>query len=172
MAATYQGRSARFFRCAYQAKVMKTFEAMSSRVAPITGLMPRFPSTAHSESAQSAHGALVALVHDAVPAAAARGGDVVGPVVYEHRVRGLECEAALGLGINARVRLHDAGQIGGQGAMPDPVHAVLARQVCPMQIADVRQQIDAMRFAHPMGEIDHPGLELEHLDPELVHPLE
>ena len=37
IAARYQGRAARFFRCAYQANVMKTFEAMSSRVAEMTG---------------------------------------------------------------------------------------------------------------------------------------
>jgi hypothetical protein len=33
----YHGRPARFFRCAYQANVMKTFEAMSSKVAEMTG---------------------------------------------------------------------------------------------------------------------------------------
>src|SRR2546421_6201039 len=35
-AATYQGRTTRLLRCAYQAKVMKTFEPMSSRVAGMT----------------------------------------------------------------------------------------------------------------------------------------
>src|SRR4029077_9288243 len=44
-AATYQGRAARFFKCAYQAKVMKTFDAVSNRVAEMTGFMDRVLQT-------------------------------------------------------------------------------------------------------------------------------
>ncbi len=50
---------------------------------------------------------MVAAVHDTAPAARARAGDVVHPVVDEHRGRGLEGKAPLGLGVDAGVRLHD-----------------------------------------------------------------
>src|SRR5215472_15400814 len=79
IAATYQGRSARFFRCAYHAKVMKTFDARSSSVAEARGVMRL--SAGHVQAAQRAHGALVAAMHDAMPAAAARSGDVLRAVV-------------------------------------------------------------------------------------------
>jgi hypothetical protein len=46
----YQGRAARFFRCAYQAKVMKTFDAVSRRVAETTGLMGDVPSGFRNET--------------------------------------------------------------------------------------------------------------------------
>src|SRR6059058_6153062 len=67
-AARYQGRSARFLRCAYQANVMKTLEATSSSVADRTGLIIQL--SAHDlEGLEGAHRARVALVHDALPAA-------------------------------------------------------------------------------------------------------
>jgi hypothetical protein len=54
---------------------------------------------------------VVAAVHDAPPAAGARGGDVIGPVVDEHRSGRLERKAPLGLGIDAGVRLHDTREV-------------------------------------------------------------
>src|SRR5215469_2977088 len=105
-AATYQGRSARFFRCAYHAKVMKTLEARSSSVAEASGVMLRRLSAGHIEPAQRPHGALVAAMDDALPAAAERGGDVVGTVVDEYGRGRLEREAPLRLGVDPGVRLH------------------------------------------------------------------
>src|SRR5436190_16786382 len=42
IAATHHGRSARLRRCAYHAKVMNTFEAMSSRMVGSAADIPRF----------------------------------------------------------------------------------------------------------------------------------
>src|SRR5579862_9280657 len=110
-AATYQGRSARFFRWAYQAKVMKMLEAPSSSVADSSGFTVP-PSARDRERTQGGARAGEVAVHDAVPAARARAGDVVGPVVDEHRGGGCEREAPLGLGVDAGVRLHAARQVG------------------------------------------------------------
>src|SRR5215472_7071018 len=143
IAARYQGRSARFFRCAYQAKVMKTFEAMSSSVALSTGLMA---ASGHgdAEGCECRAGAGGSLMHHALPAALARAGDVVGTVIDEYRGGGLESEAALGLLVDPRMWLHDAGEERWQRAVADGMHAKFTRQLHPVQIADVRQQIHAI----------------------------
>src|SRR5262252_7103022 len=94
-AARYQGRSARFFRCAYQANVMKTFEAMSKSVARTTGRAIGTLLAGDGELAQRRQCTRKARVHDAHPAARAGGGDVVLAVVDEQRGRGGEREAPL-----------------------------------------------------------------------------
>src|SRR5215475_5278163 len=84
-AATYQGRSARFFRCAYQAKVMNTLDAHSNRIADRMGFMRAAPSAGHTQGAQPLAGGGVVAVHDAGPAARAGRGHVVGAVIDEYR---------------------------------------------------------------------------------------
>src|SRR5579863_10596200 len=144
-AARYQGRSARFFRCAYQANVMKTFEPMRSSVAEkngFTGVIPGCarPSLAGDfERAQLGARARVVRVHDAVPAARAGGGDVVGAIIDEHRVLRCQRKALLGFRVDPRVRLHDPGEVGGQRPVPEGVQAVLAAYVGPVQVPDVGQ---------------------------------
>src|ERR1700680_3937141 len=63
------------------------------------------------EVAQGGERAVVAAVHDAPPAARAGGGDVIRPVVDEHRGGRLEGKAPLSLGIDAGVRLHDTREV-------------------------------------------------------------
>src|SRR5579864_59073 len=118
-AARYQGRSARLRRCAYQAKVMKTLEAMSSRVADSTGFIGQLSSAGDAQAAQVRQRRRVVAVHDAGPAARAGRRHVVGTVVDEHRGGRLEREAPLGLAIDAGVGLHDPGEIGRQRAVAD-----------------------------------------------------
>src|SRR5215467_5067991 len=112
-AATYQGRSARFFRCAYQANVMKTFEAVSRSVARTTGRGIGDLLAGDGELAQRLKCTRKIHVHDARPAARTGGGDVVRAVVDEHRGGRGEGEAPLGLGVDVAVRLHGAGEVGG-----------------------------------------------------------
>src|SRR5579862_4313727 len=165
-AATYHGRSMSVFRCAYHAKVMKTFEASSREVAAITGFMALLQLSAmHFEVAQGFHRAAMIAVHDALPSSRAGAGDVVGPIVDEYRRCGLERKAPLGLGVDAGVRLHDTGEVGWQRAVTDSVQAVLARQMRPVQIADVGEQIDTIVLAQTMRELEHLRIKLEHVEP-------
>src|SRR5215469_7738893 len=121
IAARYQGRVARFFRCAYQAKVMKTFEAMSSSVALTIGFMAR-SGHADAKGRERGAGARGVLVHNAVPAALARAGDVLCTIIDEHGGGGLEREAPLGLPVDRRVRLHHTGEERRQRAVAHGVH--------------------------------------------------
>src|ERR1700739_3954327 len=170
-AATYQGRPARFLRCAYQAKVMNTFEATSNSVAERTGLIFQL-SACDLEGPERAQRARVSLVHDAAPAARPGALDIVRPIVDEQRRRGLERKTPLGFGVDAGVRLHDAGEVGRQRPLADGMQAVLARKVRPVQVADVGEQEHPVALAETMGEIDHGGLQLEHAHPPLMHLLE
>src|SRR5580698_10248137 len=176
-AATYQGRSARFFRCAYQANVMNTFEQMRSSVAETAAdwnaLMPapppsRAPSARHTERAQRRERARVVLVHDAVPAALAGGGDVLGAIIDENRRRRTEREAPLGLGVDPGRRLHDPGEVRRQRAVADAVQPELARQVRPVQVADVGKQVHPVALAQAVRQRHHGGIELEHSHPLCV----
>src|ERR1700681_394020 len=56
--------------------------------------------------------------------------------------------------------------------MPDGVQAIFARQMCPVQVADVGQEEHPVSFAQAVGQIDHRWLELEHVHPVLMHLLE
>src|SRR5690348_3923345 len=113
-AATYQGRPERFFRCAYQANVMKTFDPISSSVVGTTAGIPlssrASESAVHLQGPQRRDGRLIPAMDDAVPATGPRGTDVLGAVVDENGLRGSETEAALGFQVNPRVRLHHTGQ--------------------------------------------------------------
>src|ERR1700722_2055705 len=124
-AAMYQGRSARFFRCAYQANVMNTFEQMRSRVAvrvaDRNGLMKGTSSARDTHGAQLRGRAPVVPVHDTAPATLARGGNVLGTIVDEDRVRRCQRKAPLGLRVDAGVGFHDAGEIGRQRPVTDAV---------------------------------------------------
>src|ERR1700733_12579560 len=173
-AATYQGRSARFFRCAYQANVMNTFEQMSSSVARrvadrngLTWLPPEAAtgSACDTEGAQRRERARVVLVHDAAPATLAGGRDVIGPIIDEEGLCRCQRKAPLGLGVDPRLRLHDAGEVGRQRAVADGVQAELARQVCPVQVADVGEQVHAVALAQAVRERHHRRVELEHAHP-------
>src|SRR5579862_1876582 len=165
-AATYHGRSNSVFRCAYHANVMKTFEASSRPVAAITAFMSSsLLSAMHFEATQGFHGAAVIAMHDTLPSSGAGAGDVVRPIVDEYRRCGLERKAPLGLGVDAGVRLHDTGEVGRQRAVTDGVQAVLARQMRPVQIADVGEQIDTIALAQTMRELEHLSVELEHVEP-------
>src|ERR1700730_613378 len=73
--------------------------------------LPAVASARDLELAQGGERAVVAAVHDAPPAARAGGGDVIRPVVDEHRAGRLEGKAPLGLGIDAGVRLHDTREV-------------------------------------------------------------
>src|SRR6185312_16585534 len=114
-AATYQGRPERFFRCAYQANVMKMFDPISSSDVGTTAGMPSSwrsrKSAVHPERAQRRKGGSVSAMHDAVPATRPRSADVLRAVVDEHSLGRCEIEAAFGFHVNPRVRLHDAGQV-------------------------------------------------------------
>src|SRR6267378_2426469 len=56
--------------------------------------------------------------------------------------------------------------------MPDGVQAIFARQMGPVQIADVGQQEHPVAFAQAVGKIDHRRLELEHVHPMRMRLLE
>src|SRR6185437_10199530 len=168
-AATYQGRSERFFRCAYQANVMKTFDPISSSVVGTTAGIPlssrASESTIHLQRPQRRHGRLIPAMYDAVPTARPCRADVLGTVVDEHGLGGREVEAAFGFNVNPRVRFHYASQVGQQHAVTDSVQAVLAGEMGPVNVSDVRQQVHAIVLAQPVRQIHHRRVQLEHVDP-------
>src|SRR5215469_766258 len=81
-AATYQGRSARFFRCAYQANVMNTFDPISSSVVGTTAGIPlssnASESAIHLQRPERSNGGRIPAVHDSVPTARPCSADVLG----------------------------------------------------------------------------------------------
>src|SRR5467141_4225752 len=56
--------------------------------------------------------------------------------------------------------------------MPDGVQAVFARQMAPVQVADVGQEEHPVTLAQAVGQVDHRRLELEHVHPVRMRLLE
>lgn len=56
--------------------------------------------------------------------------------------------------------------------MADAVQAVLARQVRPVQVADVREQVHPIALGQAVREIDHRRLQHEHVEPLRAHLFE
>src|SRR6185437_44891 len=135
-------------------------------------LLSFFMSARDAEPAKCPDRGVVTAVHDAVPAAAARCGDVLCPIVDEHGLRWGQRKTPLSLDVDPLVRLHHAGDERGQRAVPDAMQLVFTRQVAPMQVADVGQQIDAVALAQAAGERHHPRLQLEHIHPARVRRLQ
>src|SRR6185437_2805658 len=163
-AATYQGRPERFFRCAYQANVMNTFDPISSSVVGTTAGIPlssrASESAIHLQGPQRRNGRLIPAVDDAVPATGTRSTDVLGAVVDENGLGGSEIEATLGFHVNPRVRLHYPGQVGQQHPVTDPMQAVLAGQMGPVDVTDVGHQVHPIVLAQPMRQIHHRRMQL------------
>src|SRR6185312_7217870 len=135
-------------------------------------LLSFFMSARDAEAAKRSDRGVVVAVDYAVPAAAARGGDVLRPVVDEHSLRRRQRKAPLGLDVDALIGLHHAGEERGQRAVTDAMQLVFTREVLPVQVADVGQQIDAVALAQAAGELHHPRLQLEHAHPARVGRLQ
>src|SRR6185437_6166752 len=131
-----------------------------------------FISTRDAELAKRTDRRVMAAMNYAVPPATSRRGDVLRPIVDEYCLRRRQQKAPLGLDVDTFVRLHHSGDERGQRAVTDAMQLVFPRQVCPVQVADVGQQVDAIALAQPPGELHHPRLQLEHVNPASVHRIE
>ena len=70
--------------------------------------------------------------------------DVLRPIIHEHRLRRCQTKPALGLRVNGGIRFHDPRLEGWQSAVANAIHAVPGDQMFPVQITDIRQQVNAM----------------------------
>ncbi len=50
--------------------------------------------------------------------------------------------------------------------MADGVQAVFAREMHPVQVADVGEQIDALRCTDAVRQLNHGRIQLEHVEPD------
>src|SRR6185437_10486932 len=115
-------------------------------------LFSLFMSTRDAELAKGSDRGVITVMHYAVPTAAARRGDVLRPIVDEHSFRRRQRKAALGLDVDTLVWLHHAGDERGQCTMAYAMQLVFPREMAPVEIADVGQQVDAIALAQPRGE--------------------
>ena len=66
------------------------------------------------------------------------------------------------------MRLHHARHVGSQRPVPDAIQAARPREVIPVQVTDVTQQVDSVASGEVARECQHRFLRLEHVEPALA----
>ena len=94
--------------------------------------------------------------------------DVLRSIIHEDRRRRRQTKLALGLRVNGRIRFHDPRLEGWQSAAANAIHAVAGDQVFPVQITDIRQQVDAMLHRNLARQPHHVLERGEDIEPLLA----